>query len=116
MLRRLPIAAMALAASFASVAQFDDLSDLKGSTIAYAGAFETVSCPIGGKYNCMTWPENLLRTSGSFCFATSAYTSCTSICQGVLAAGADRRVRVFLFDLGSVKKGDVRPYRCPDVF
>ncbi|HEX7439284.1 MAG TPA: hypothetical protein VF319_04240 [Caldimonas sp.] len=116
MLRRLPIAAMALTATFASVAQFDELGDIKGSTIAYAGAFETVYCPIGGKYNCMTWPENLLRTNGNFCFATSAFNSCTSICQGVLAAGADRRVQVFLFDLGSVKKGDVRPTWYPDVF
>lgn len=114
MLRHLPIAVIALTATFASVAQFDDLGDLQGSTIAYAGAFETVSCPIAGKYNCMTWPANLLRTrDGSFCFATSAYNSCTHVCQGVLAASTDRRVKVFLFELGSVTKGDVRPYKCP---
>ena len=112
--RRLSFAAMALTASFAAVAQFDDLGDLKGSTIAYAGAFDTLSCPIAGKYNCLTWPVNLLRThDGSFCFATSAYSSCTSVCQGVLAASADRRVRVFLFESGNVTKGDVRPYKCP---
>ncbi len=65
MLQRLSIAAMALTASFASVAQFDDLGDLKGSTIAYAGAFETVSCRIGGKYNCMNWPENCSARAGT---------------------------------------------------
>jgi hypothetical protein len=103
------------AALFASAALAqDDIAALQGATIVYAGVFEQLDCPFARRFNCLTWPADLLRTKdGKACFATSAYESCRGLCQGVLASGRDRSVSVFVLDRGGVTRGDVRPVRCP---
>ena len=108
--------ALALAATLASPAAIaqDDLFALQGSTIVYAGLFEPLECPFGRRFDCMTWPVNLLRTKdGRACFATSAAESCRGICQGVLAADKEHQVSLFVLERGGMTRGDVRPVRCP---
>ena len=108
--------AVALAAALAgapALAQ-DDIAALQGTNIVYAGVFEPLECPFGRRFDCMTWPANLLRTKdGRACFATSAAESCHGVCQGVLAADREHHVSVFVLDRGGVTQGDVRPVRCP---
>jgi hypothetical protein len=92
----------------------DDIAALQGATIVYAGIFEALDCPFAQRFNCLTWPVNLLRTKDrTVCFSTSAAESCQGICQGVLASFPDRRVALFVVDRGGITRGDVRPVRCP---
>jgi hypothetical protein len=98
---------------------FDDIEDLEGKAILYAGEFETLSCPIGGKYDCLTWPRNLMRTKRKgICFSTSLY-SCSHSCKGFIAAGNDSQTTVYIFESGlgnDLKKGSFERYKCPDRF
>jgi hypothetical protein len=111
-----PCVAGALLAAFVATpagAQ-DDIAALQGSTIVYAGIFEPLDCPFGRRFDCMTWPVNLLRTKdGRACFATSAAESCRGVCQGMLAADKEHHVSLFVLDRGGMTRGDVRPVRCP---
>jgi hypothetical protein len=112
-LRALAVVLAAPLACPIAVAQ-DDIAALQGSTIVYAGIFEPLDCPFGRRFDCMTWPVNLLRTKdGHACFATSAAESCRGVCQGVLAADKEHRVSLFVLDRGGMTRGDVRPVHCP---
>jgi len=92
----------------------DDIAALKGATIVYAGVFETLECPFARRFNCLTWPADLLRTKDrTVCFATSAAQSCQGLCQGMLASFPDRSVALFVVDRGGITRGDVRPAHCP---
>jgi hypothetical protein len=92
----------------------DDIAALKGATIVYAGVFETLDCPFARRFNCLTWPANLLRTHDrTVCFSTSAAQSCPGLCQGMLASFPDRSVALFVVDRGGITRGDVRPAHCP---
>ena len=107
------VAAAALLAQPAAGAQ-DDIGALQGATIVYAGIFEPLECPFARRFDCMTWPGNLLRThDGRACFATSAAPSCRGNCQGVLAADRQHHVSLFVLERGGMTRGDVRPVRCP---
>jgi hypothetical protein len=107
------LAAAALLGHAPAVAQ-DDIGALQGATIVYAGIFEPLDCPFARRFDCMTWPANLLRTQdGRACFATSAASSCRGNCQGVLAADREHQVSVFVLERGGMTRGDVRPVRCP---
>ena len=98
---------------------FDDIEDLEGKTVIYAGEFEELSCPIGGKYDCLTWPRNLMRTKRrDICFSTSLY-SCRYSCKGLIAVGKDNQTAVYIFEsnLGNdIKKGSFERYKCPSIF
>jgi hypothetical protein len=112
----LRLAGLALAAVLASPAATaqDDIAALQGTNIVYAGLFEPLDCPFGRRFDCMTWPANVLRTKdGRACFATSAAESCRGVCQGVLAADKGHHVSVFVLDRGGVTQGDLRPVHCP---
>ena len=104
------LTAAAIAPAFAQ----DDIGALKGATIVYAGVFETLDCPFARRFNCLTWPADLLRTKDrTVCFSTSAAQSCQGLCQGMLASFPDRSVALFVVDRGGITRGDVRPAHCP---
>ncbi|HUP06943.1 MAG TPA: hypothetical protein VMU47_07320 [Caldimonas sp.] len=109
------VAAAILAALLAPAAHAqDDIAALKGATIVYAGVFETLDCPFARRFNCLTWPTDLLRTKDrTVCFSTSAAQSCQGLCQGMLASFPDRSVAIFVVDRGGITRGDVRPAHCP---
>lgn len=98
----------------------DDLDDLQGKTVIYAGEFERLTCPIGGKYDCLNWPSNLFKTmrGRDLCFATSSYSSCSYNCKGIIAVGDDRTPYVFFIEGigGDMKKSPLESYKCPSLF
>ena len=112
---------LVVAAAFpgAAVAGFlDEIEDLEGKTIVYAGEFEELPCPISGKYDCLTWPHNLMRTKRKeICFSTSYY-SCRFSCKGFIAVDKDNAPYVYLIDNigGAVKKGSFERYKCPSLY
>lgn len=111
--------AIAMLPCVASAGILDDTEDLQGKTIAYAGDFEQVICPVGGKYNCLQWPMGFLKaTKGAeFCFVTDAML-CSYNCKGLIAVGSDRQPAVYVFETigGGMKKGSFRSYKCPSPF
>lgn len=98
---------------------FDDLGDLQGKTVVFAGEFEQLDCPIGGKYDCMSWPDTLLRTSGAraMCFTTSR-ASCRYKCRGLIAVDANKNVAAYIIGQlsGDVTKASVEPIKCPTMY
>lgn len=99
---------------------YDDLEDLQGKTVVYAGELEQLNCPVMGKYDCSTWPANLFKTmkGREVCFATTVYVSCSYRCKGLIAIGSDKRPFVFFFDrIGSdLTKVPLETYRCPSMY
>ena len=96
---------------------FDDLPDLEGKTVVYAGEFEQLSCPIGGKYDCTTWPIDLLKTKTGrdICIKPNSYVSCSYSCKGLIAVGKDKTPYLYLFErvVGDLKKSGFEVYKCP---
>lgn len=104
-------------ASTQALAILDDTEDLKGATVIYAGDFEAATCPIGGKYDCLSWPQNFYRHGAdNFCFSTNS-SACGYGCKGLVTVDSIKIPRFFIFErLGGVKKGSVQPLKCPDRF
>lgn len=113
-------AAACLAAGSASAGFLDDLPDLQGKTIAYAGGFEQVTCPIGGKYDCLKWPSELYKTTRGreICFVPTSYTSCSYSCKGVIAVDKSNTLEAFFIAgiCGDMKKTGIEMYKCPSLF
>ena len=110
------VAAIALAAVpfLALAGVIDDTEQLQGKTIVYAGDIEHVSCPIGGKYDCLQWPSGLYKTSTGACFVTDE-TSCSFGCKALIATDQSRQVSVFVPQTigAGMKKGSFQSYKCP---
>ncbi len=118
MLRRALLVAAVMWPCLCHAGIFDETEDLEGKTIVYAGEFEELSCPISGKYDCLTWPSNLMRTKREdICFSTNLY-SCRLSCKGFIAVGKDGKTSVYLMEsLGNdLKKGTFERYKCPSMF
>lgn len=98
----------------------DELDDLQGKTVIYAGEFERLTCPIGGRYDCLTWPSSLFKTSRGrdLCFVASSYSSCSYNCKGIIAIGDDKTPYVFFIEGvgGAMKKSALESYKCPSMF
>lgn len=111
---------LALASSSASAISLDDLPDLQGRAVVYAGEFEKVSCPIGGKYDCMTWPSDLYKTTrgAEVCFKPTSLVFCSFSCRGVITLDNNRTPTVFFINgmNGEVKKSSMESYRCPSLY
>ena len=99
----------------------DDLADLKDKYVIYAGEFEKLDCPIGGNYDCLSWPTDLLKTKdgSELCISSTKFTHCSFTCRGMIAAGQDKVPYLYLFEssLGSdLSKHGFQPYKCPSTF
>lgn len=98
---------------------FDDIENLQGKVIVYAGKFESLDCPIGGKYDCLKWPELLLRTrrGAERCFATSR-VQCGFSCSGMIAVDQSKDLKLYVIDRvgSSVTEADIEPVRCPNMY
>lgn len=99
---------------------FDDLAALQGKLIVYAGGFESVDCPIGGKYDCTTWPMTMLKTrkGPEMCIGSNTYVRCGYKCAGLLAVGDDKVPKLYVFSPMSSDATEVpiEKYRCPAPF
>lgn len=99
---------------------FDDLATLQGKLIVYAGEFEPVDCPIGGKYDCLTWPTTMLKTrkGPEICLGTDKYVRCSYKCSGLIAVGEDKVPKAYVFSPMSSDPTEitVEKYRCPAPF
>lgn len=98
---------------------FDDIESLQGKVVIYAGKFESLDCPIGGKYDCLSWPDLLLRTrkGPERCFATSR-VRCSFSCNGLIAVDQSKVPKLYILDQvgASVTEAAVEPVRCPDLY
>ncbi len=97
----------------------DDFEELEGMTVVYAGEFEPVTCPIGGKYDCLTWPRDLLKSKSGkeLCLVPSSYVSCSFRCKGLIASSGGSQLTLFLVGMsGDFKKSRFEQYKCPEVF
>ena len=116
-MRRTTAGFLSLVATVASAGILDDLPDLQGKVVAYAGEFEQVTCPIGGQYDCLTWPSDLFKTTRGrdICFKPTGYTRCTYSCKGLIALGDDKTPFLYIIENigGDMKKSPIEIYKCP---
>lgn len=42
---------------------YGEIDNLAGSTVLASGGLEHVTCPIGGNYDCKTWPQTCTSSS-----------------------------------------------------
>jgi hypothetical protein len=98
----------------------DDFDKLEGMSIIYAGEFESVTCPIGGEYDCLKWPTNLLKSKygKEFCIAPVSYVSCSFTCRGLIAASGNNNLSLFIVSktTGDVKHSRFEQLQCPSIF
>lgn len=73
---RWAIACVFALAALAQAADARSLSDLRGASFGEIGNLRPVRCPIGGDYDCLTFPRNLYEMNG-VCF-TLPFTSAIS--------------------------------------
>jgi hypothetical protein len=95
----------------------DDADKLEGKYIVKVGKIEQLSCPIGGKYNCLTWPSSLYKLDFNDCYEVHGLYSYS---EDILLA-VDSRKQVSLFVLssglgGKIKQHRITGYDCPDTF
>lgn len=121
MIRSLVTGAMlSLMAATCAASLLDDLGNLQGKLVVYAGEFETVDCPIGGKYDCLTWPATMLKTrkGPEMCLGSDRHVRCGYKCTGLLAVGDDKVPKAYIFSPMSSDATElpVEKYRCPAPF
>lgn len=101
------------------MALLDDTEDLQGKTVVYAGELEQVTCPIGGRYDCLTWPSTLLKTrrGREFCLAPTGYVSCSYKCTGLIAVDESNGRHLFLIEsMGGIKRTSFQSFQCPSLY
>lgn len=92
---------------------YGEIDRLAGSTIVASGELEQVHCPVGGKYDCLTWPHDLYKFSmQNICFTASV--SCGFSCEGFIAQKNQAQT---LYVLGSrLGSSPINLYKCPSMF
>ncbi|MGP5331936.1 hypothetical protein [Pseudomonas helleri] len=102
----------------ASAFGFGDMEDLVGKTVVAGGRTESVECPPNGKYNCSTWPYNLLKIARKNVCFTADRARCSFSCKGFLAMGDDKQI--FFFQTESIgddlSSSPVQLIQCPDIY
>lgn len=113
-------AAVGLIALPCGAGVLDDLENLQGKVVIYAGELESVDCPIVGKYDCSTWPMTMLKTrkGQEVCFGSYKYVRCGYKCTGLIAVGEDKVPKAYIFSPLSSEATEItlERYRCPPLF
>ncbi|WP_068858708.1 hypothetical protein [Perlucidibaca aquatica] len=119
-MRNLVFVLLAYASASAYAGIFDELPDLQGKVVAYAGEYEQITCPIGGNYDCLKWPMDLYKTKRGqdICFKPTRYISCSYSCKGLIAIGDDKMPYLYTIENmgGDVKKSGIELYKCPSLY
>lgn len=109
------LASLLLMAACSQAFAYGEMQRLPGSQILAAGDIQQVTCPIGGKYDCMSWPHDLYELTGeNVCFTTNA--SCGYSCEGFIA---QKNQTLTLYVLGSYPKlssDSIQMFKCPSKF
>jgi len=90
-----------------SLALFDDFDELEGQTVVEAGDLKKINCPIGGDYNCLTWPMSFFKLNAICVEAVGGFASGYSL-RGLLTV--DRNGTPSLFILSGLVSSDVKRY------
>ncbi|WP_083199818.1 hypothetical protein [Pseudomonas defluvii] len=96
---------------------FGEMKSLEGSTVLLSGDIEKVSCPAFGKYDCLTFPNNLYKFSlQNICFTTNI--TCGYDCKGFIA---DKQGTRSLYVLGSAYNRELEmdgftQFQCPALY
>jgi hypothetical protein len=111
---------LGLTAVTCSASLLDDLGNLQGKLVVYAGEFEALDCPVSGKYDCTTWPMTMLKTrrGPEICLGTEKHVRCGYKCTGLIAVGEDKVPKAYVFSPMSSDATEipVEKYRCPAPF
>jgi hypothetical protein len=97
----------------------DDTNKLKGQYIADVGELRHLECPIGGKYNCLTWPMDLYEFNVGRCFQVVGYLGGYMTRNALLAVDQSKTLSIFVMPDGlgeKVEQHSVVAYDCPDRF
>ena len=119
MIRLLGALVLMLMSASPGNAFFDDTDKIKGHYIVDVGDLQPVTCPISGKYDCLTFPNDLYKFSYTKCYQVrglyGAYSS-----KGLLAVNDSKTVSMFVMEGGfgspKLKKYSVTGYQCPDLY
>lgn len=104
-------ASLLISLASAQVFAFGDMRQLPGSEIVAAGEIEQMSCPLGGKDDCRSWPRDLYKVRNeNICFTTNV--SCGFRCEGFLAERA-QVVTLYVASSYSLNSGSIKRVRCP---
>jgi hypothetical protein len=88
---------------FSNQAIADDSSLLKGQYIVDVGELDHLTCPVIGKYDCLTWPLNLYQIDNGQCMVVHGLGLSSSSDIALLAVGENKQVS--LFTISSVRAG-----------
>lgn len=107
--------AMCFVVSGSEVFAYGEIQSLPGSQILAAGDIQQVTCPIGGKYDCLSWPHNLYELTGeNVCFTTSA--SCGYSCEGFIAQKNQVQTLYVLGSFPKLSSASIQLFKCPSKF
>lgn len=94
---------------------FGEMQNLPGSQILAAGDIQQVTCPVGGKYDCLSWPHDLYELTGeNVCFTTSA--SCGFSCEGFIAQKNQVQTLYVLGSYPKLSSATIQFFECPSRF
>ncbi|QEY62507.1 hypothetical protein FXN65_10620 [Metapseudomonas lalkuanensis] len=109
------LTSLALISACGGAYAFGEINRLPGSQILAAGDIEQVTCPVGGKYDCLTWPNNLYELSmQNICF--TADVSCGYSCKGFIAKKNGVNTLYVLGGLSGLASSDLQMFNCPSKF
>lgn len=111
------VVAAVINSSQAHASPYDDTDKLKGQYIAEVGDLRRIECPIGGKYDCLQFPDDLYQMSYSRCFRVHGYRSFSA--KALIAVDEAKTISAFVVEAGygsAIRQYRVTPYKCPDLF
>jgi hypothetical protein len=80
-----------------------------------AFAYGEKQSPIGGKYDCLSWPHDLYELSGeNVCFTTNA--SCGYSCEGFIAQKNQVQTLYVLGSYPKLSSASIQLFKCPSKF
>jgi hypothetical protein len=97
------------------VMAYGEMQSLMGSQVVATGDIQQVTCPIGGKYDCLSWPADLYEmTSQNICFTASV--SCGYSCEGFIAQKNQINTVYVLGSYPKLSSSSIQLFKCPNRF
>lgn len=94
---------------------YGDIDNLAGSTVLASGGLERVTCPIGGNYDCMTWPQDLYKLRlQNVCF-TARIMMCGYSCEGFIAEKVGVQT-LYVIGSSELDSSTIKLYKCPSMY